>query len=465
MRCYKTLLFGTCAFLLITCSTKSQQIVDGIEYRGEMIGSKGGVTTINLILKQDTRQAVISSSLGISNLPVSINKLTEDSLVFEVPAYWVTYKGAFESDARKIVGTWQQGPKSLTLNFETTEKATLTNDKKSQQKNFDEKEVVIKISDEVTLAGTLTLPKIQGETPAVILLGVAGKTDRDQTFGPYKSFQVIAERLSNEGFAVLRCDDRGVGKSTGSLYESSYDDLVKDAEQMISYLKQLPTVDSTKVGALGISEGSALTGILAGKNKLGFAVLLSYPALNGTSTIWQQIRDLSKIYNFNEKQQALLLADFETVTGLILRNTDPIALKNDIKIYLDASPQELRDLTKYLFVPVNTEEAAQLYAGPWYRSQLMYEPSPYQENIQCPALFLYGANDPFVNPTFQIPALEKNLKAKHSQTVIKKMQGVNHIFQDAKTGSPLEYIQNGNDFSPRALDEIVIWLKQQDNEN
>jgi len=448
---FQFIVIGTC---LISCFNTSKEL-KGKTYIGEINSSKRKVS-VELIVTIDWKSASISSSLGLRGMEVSLEKLDDDSLTFTIPTYSVSYHGKFSPNHKTIEGIWNQGPKSYQLIFELKKE---TQDEKTPELNIDfiETEITININPIVHLAGTLTMPKGEHRHPAIILLGVAGKTDRDQSFGPYRSFKIIAERLTQSGFAVLRCDDRGVGGSSGSLYESSYGDLVADALAMVSHLRRMPEIDPTKVGVLGISEGAALGGILAGTSQLDFAVLLSYPAQSGITTIRQQIHSLSAIYKFTKQQEDLLLFDFEEVSKLIMKNNDPLVLKSEIKKHLEKSNPETKALTQYLFIPQEIEEAVQLYSGAWYRSQLEYEPTKILSTLNCPVLIMYGDQDPFVNPDVNIPILKQDLKIKKNID-LETIDSVNHIFQDAPNGSPLDYIKNNNAFSERALTKIEAWL-------
>ena len=72
-----------------------------------------------------------------------------------------------------------------------------------------------------TLGGTLLLPKTGSKPfPVVITITGSGQQTRDEPLAlpgleKYKPFRQIAEALASKGIAVLRVDDRGVGKSTG----------------------------------------------------------------------------------------------------------------------------------------------------------------------------------------------------------------------------------------------------------
>lgn len=46
-------------------------------------------------------------------------------------------------------------------------------------------------------------------------------------------------------------------------------------------------------------------------------------------------------------------------------------------------------------------------------------------------------------------------------TEIDELPGLNHLFQTAKTGSPMEYAQIEETMSPVALEKISSWILKQ----
>ena len=96
-----------------------------------------------------------------------------------------------------------------------------------QAQTFTEQDFSFNIVDVTThdtmrIAGTLTLPYgVEGQVPAVILITGSGAQNRDEELMGHKPFKVIAEYLSTRGYAVLRCDDRGVGESTGDMVHAT----------------------------------------------------------------------------------------------------------------------------------------------------------------------------------------------------------------------------------------------------
>ena len=89
----------------------------------------------------------------------------------------------------------------------------------------------------VTIAGTLSLPAGAGPFPAVVLLSGSGPQDRDSDMLGFKPFKLIAESFVQRGIAVLRCDDRGVGGSTGTIAGSTTEDFAGDALAAIQLLR------------------------------------------------------------------------------------------------------------------------------------------------------------------------------------------------------------------------------------
>jgi hypothetical protein len=115
---------------------------------------------------------------------------------------------------------------------------------------------------DVVLAGTLTLPPGPGPHPGVVLITGRGPHDRAER-GPHRPFHLLADTFARAGTAVLRTDDRGTGRSTGSLATATYDDLAGDALAGVALLRARPEVDPARVGLLGHSEGGYLAPLAA----------------------------------------------------------------------------------------------------------------------------------------------------------------------------------------------------------
>src|SRR5205823_1778954 len=88
----------------------------------------------------------------------------------------------------------------------------------------------------------------QGPFPTAVLITGSGPQDRDETLMGHKPFAVIADYLARHGIAVLRCDDRGVGKSTGDYGAATSADLATDANAAFAYLRTRSEVRKNAIG-------------------------------------------------------------------------------------------------------------------------------------------------------------------------------------------------------------------------
>ena len=113
---------------------------------------------------------------------------------------------------------------------------------------------------EAKLAGTLVLPEgYTRKTPVLIMVTGSGQEDRNEEIFEHKPFAVIADALARAGIATLRCDDRGVGGSTGDVMEATTLDFKEDALAGIKLLRER----FDKVGVIGHSEGGTIALMLA----------------------------------------------------------------------------------------------------------------------------------------------------------------------------------------------------------
>src|SRR5262245_40573384 len=103
----------------------------------------------------------------------------------------------------------------------------------------------------VTLSGTLTIPGGAGPFRAVVLLSGSGPQDRDSNLLGFRPFKIMAEHFAQQGIAVLRCDDRGVGGSTGSYADSTTEEFASDALAGVEFLRQRHDIDKSRVGLVG----------------------------------------------------------------------------------------------------------------------------------------------------------------------------------------------------------------------
>src|SRR5688572_28884074 len=230
----------------------------------------------------------------------------------------------------------------------------------------------VKIADgPVSLAGTITRRKgAQGRLPAVTFLSGSGPQDREgYSSGIDLGTHEILDRLTREGFLVLRFDDRGTGASTGPTDGIEFGDLVEDGRRAVRFLRARPDVDPRRVALLGHSEGGLSAPVLAAEEGLAAIVLLAAPG--------RTIEHLLREQLLAGKEQA----------GADRDELERFGSELDFFLEAIAKGEELER------EGVPAELAAFLSARAWLASHLGRDPLPFVRKVRCPILILQGGRD------------------------------------------------------------------------
>ncbi|MBA3870114.1 MAG: alpha/beta fold hydrolase [Anaerolineae bacterium] len=332
---------------------------------------------------------------------------------------------------------------------------------------YTQEDVTLKNGD-VTLAGTLTLPEGDGPFPAIVLVTGSGAQDRDETIGAMKPFRLIADGLTRAGVAVLRWDDRGVGKSTGDFDKAITSDFASDATAAINFLLTRDDIDHDKIGLLGHSEGGDVAAMLGASDKnLAFIVSMAGPAVNGADILLQQNKRILEAENSSadtiKAQLEFLPKLFEKIQA---KDADGIRqLTHDtvlaqIKNLPADQLKEIGDPETY--ATKQADSAPTTYNTDWWRFFLTYDPGADWAKTTIPVLAIYGTLDVQVDADQNAPAFEAAMKKAgntgYQLTILPK---ANHLMQAATTGSPTEYATLPQDFTPDFLLTIIDWLTKQ----
>ncbi|HEY8378531.1 MAG TPA: alpha/beta fold hydrolase, partial [Nannocystis sp.] len=311
--------------------------------------------------------------------------------------------------------------------------------------------------DKVTLAGTLTLPQGTGPFPGVVLLTGSGPQDRDESLMGHKPFLVLADHLTRAGFAVLRFDDRGVGGSQGVLEKASQADLAGDARGALDWLARQPEVDSKRLGLIGHSEGAMIAARAAALDKrVGAVVMLAGPGVSGREILTQQLIAIARARALAQADiDAQVALQKQLLAALGARKPRPeleAILRKLVALQTEAAtPEQIDALVAASIASLDT---------PWFHDFLEADPRVDLRKLKkTPVLALIGSLDLQVPASENIPEIEKALaKAGNKDVTVKTLPGLNHLFQRAKTGSPSEYSEIEETFSPDALAEVSTWL-------
>ncbi|GAB5527346.1 MAG: alpha/beta fold hydrolase [Roseivirga sp.] len=401
--------------------------------------------------------------IGISNIHLSLPELK-----FDIPLAGGRWEGIVNTKEDKLVGHWVQGPMKAELNLtkqKTKPQLKIKDRLQTPQAPFpyDIEEVTFTNKrDGTILAGTLTLPKGNGPFPAAILLTVAGPNDRDQSHGSpqHKPFMVLADHLSRKGIAVLRADDRGIGGSGGNIFQSTMEDFAHDAIAGFDMLKQHPRINAAQIGFIGNSEGTLVGPMAAAMNQeTAFIITLGGMGIKGSEVIMDQVTAIGKLGGLDTNNIERLQAHTQRLFKVIRNETSDEKTAQKLRKLLKNSEKPEMDERLFL-VPKSIDEQVKIFSSPWYRYQVNFDPASILQSITCPFLALHGSQDPFVAPDKNLAAIATHLsKAGNRQYATMLLPNVNHVFQDATSGSPLLYDENEISFSPRALRLITSWLE------
>ena len=289
----------------------------------------------------------------------------------------------------------------------------------------------------VTLAGTLTLPKGGSCVPAVVLVTGSGPQDRDETIMGHKPFKAIADSLGNHGIAVLRYDDRGVGGSSMATGYETTRDFALDATAAVRYLLKRQEIDPKRTGYIGHSEGGSIA--ILNHADVAFVITLAAPAVKGKDLMIKQNEMIAKATG--NTWNARLAGTVDSVFTLIDTCRDQALLKAKLGRFPELKAQ-VGALT-----------------SPWYRAFVQLDPTPSLKAMgksRQPMMACNGEWDDQVNCDQNLGAIARWVPS----AAIKRYPQLNHLFQHCDSRDrALDYGGNSEDFNPQVIADIVAFIK------
>lgn len=402
--------------------------------------------------------------IAMTNLSTGKPKFLNDSLTFKVNQPAFSFKGLVDVEKMTITGFFKQG-KNYPLTLTKTDNPVRMNRPQTPLAPFPYSSEEVTISNKkakVTLSGTLTLPKGTGPFPAVVLITGSGPQNRDEELLGHKPFMVIADYLTRNGIAVLRYDDRGIGKSTGKFHDATTLDFATDADAVFNFLKSDKRIDKNKVGLIGHSEGGVIAPIVASKNKgVKFIIMLAGTGVDGKELMLEQYRLILKATSIPDSIVAPLVDLNRQAFEALLNIKDANIAKDIIREITNNTIQKLGEETakKYKLSKSTAEQLIMQIFTPWMKTFLALNPADYLCKVNCPILALNGESDLQVPATQNLPAIKKAVeKNKKGKLTTKSFPKLNHLFQTCTTGSPAEYARIEETFNEAVLKEMVVYI-------
>lgn len=377
-----------------------------------------------------------------------------DTLRFTVSAEHISYVGVASVPGDSLRGTFTQGSASVPLALGYSESFAETSRPQNPKPPFPYRTTDVSIPSVagVQLAGTVIIPDGNGTFPAVVFVTGSGPQDRDEAIMGHRPFLVIADYLARHGIASLRYDDRGYRKSTGVFETATTADFADDAQAAVRFLRGVPGIAADRVGIVGHSEGGVVGPMVAARTRdVAFLVLLAGTGIRGDSVSFLQMRQIA---GQSEAQVAMVRPLFRAVAES-KDSADAVArLGTATQQILSSLPEAQRSIVATQLARTSTTLLA-----PWMRYFVRYDPSDALRNVHVPVLALDGSRDVQVSPKENLAAIDTALRQAGNRDVrVVELQGLNHLFQPARTGSVAEYASIEETISPQALELIVAWI-------
>lgn len=456
----------TLIFALISTSIFSQKI-DGIWNGNLEVQAGRKIVFIFQISKTDEvlNTEIAIPSQGVKGLMSKSTTFEDGKLFIDASNLGFKYNGKWNAFSSTIDGTFQEGVNAVPLIL--TREAILEvklNRPQEPVKPYPYQVEEVKFNnqkDNITLAGTLTLPKpTKKKPPVVILISGSGQQDRDESFAGHKPFLVLSDYLTRNGIAVLRYDDRGFGESTGNFVECTTADFATDVLSAIDFLKKRTDIDINKIGLVGHSEGAIIAPMVANQSKnVNFIVMLAGTGTPGKEVSLVQALDYRNFPVANEKQyetyvkEAIEIASSDKEIDIARRELTAYYKNSEILTSILPSNVNKNEFIENLVATRTT---------PWVRYFYNYNPTSEIRKINIPALVLYGSNDTQVPPRYHLQPVKDALAASKSKKYeVVLLEGLNHLFQESKAGRISEYAQIEQTFAPEALGKIRGWILKQ----
>lgn len=424
----------------ITGSWKGELDVQGMKLPLIIHIKKEGVNLVSTL---------VSPKQGATNIPITKTTFDNNQLVFDVSSIGIKYSGKYTNET--INGIFKQGAMEIPLIFikqnENEISETLKRPQTPKEPYIYNTEDVLFLNskDKNTLAGTISEPKnFNKQSPILVMITGSGKQNRDEELFGHKPFAVIADDFAKKGIATLRIDDRGIGGSSkGTIDETSYN-YAMDINASVEFLL---AKGYKNIGLIGHSEGGMIAPIVANINKkVSFLVLMAGPGTSIDELLVKQNYLALKLNGMTEENLQKDLKSNQKIYSFI-KNYSGNDYEKDLDLFLNNGEEK-----------ISKQMIGQL-KNSWFRYFINFNPDNYLSKVKIPVLAINGSLDFQVPAKDNLEAIKKSLtKVNNKKFETYEFEGMNHLFQECKTGSFSEYAQIEQTISPKVLDKMSSWI-------
>jgi dienelactone hydrolase len=302
-------------------------------------------------------------------------------------------------------------------------------------------DVVFKNGD-VTLSGSLYVPRGQGLHPGIVMLQGSGPETR------WGASRFWADYFGRRGIATLIYDKRGSGTSSGDWQTADFNALADDALAGVSFLQQQATIDPKKIGIHGHSQGASIAPLIASKSKSVAFVLAD--AANGIP-MWQ-----TEVYS----QQSFISHSWLTGNDLVSADRfieHLVQVARTGKGYdalvqeHEAAKQRGEAWTKEVGPP-----AASNYWLKFFPMIANYNPADYWKQVKVPVLIVEAGADERIPVDSSVAAIRMALSEGHNPdyTIIVFPNAPHPLVERSKAGETYRWPH----ITPGYADLLASWV-------
>ncbi|MFV0571045.1 MAG: alpha/beta fold hydrolase [Xanthomarina gelatinilytica] len=307
------------------------------------------------------------------------------------------------------------------------------------KERFIESEIeFLNIDDNISLSGTLLLPKKDFNSVVIIIAG-SGKDGRNSHF-------ILVENLLEKNIGVFRFDERGVGKSNGVSYSCGFETQSQDLFYAINKLRTIENISKKKIGVIGHSQGGLVSINTYEKyNNVDFLIQWSSPVEKNGAFVKYQV-------NKNNKYFKAIKVDDENDKLKLISLINNLILENESDDAVEIFKKAKKYLKKYGFKPYQYKG----YIMPCVLEIIRQNNEIAYQNVRIPLLYIIGSKDLFVNPINTIKLL--NSFNNENITLI-KFENLNHFLNDKKLTHMSADVYEIN---LNVVGEIIKWINSID---
>ncbi|WP_313387096.1 alpha/beta fold hydrolase [Chishuiella sp.] len=261
------------------------------------------------------------------------------------------------------------------------------------------------------IKGTLVTPNKEFDKVVIIIPG----SDKDTRYNHFD----LAENMVENGIAVYRFDELGIGESEGK-YSPSIEKLINSTKYAFLKIKELDITKNKKIGLLGHSLGGIATietYSIFPKN-IDFLIQFSTPVKNlGSEFIWRAKVGKEKYFTVKNKTP-------EEVSNLLIKIFD-FYKNTELNKPLKIRDEAIKIAKKEGFLLKDSRSIL----VPYYQEYMKYDLENLYKNIDIPTLYIISKSDNIVNPIANIVLLKK---LNNTNITIVESNGLGHYLSAEK---------------------------------